>query len=155
MITTEIDEYVRAYTELNCLLEYLPKNYYSKIPPKFIELIKLKSNDKYKIVVNPEKNLNEHNISRKTKVLLAILKYNYWCTDNAECEKLKKIFSQNEINYQEKMKEKYNVDNIFKNTKSNIQNNEKEEVTLVEVKKEKWYQKFILFMKKILRRKKF
>lgn len=132
MITTEIDEYVRAYTELNCLLEYLPKNYYSKIPPKFIELIKSKSHDKYKIVVNPEKNLNEHNISRKTRVLLAILKYNYWCESDSDREELRNIFNENEKKYQEELREKYNPNNIFK--KNSTDEEDKQPKDLIEYK---------------------
>ena len=32
--------YIKAYTEVNCLLEYLPQSYINKLPKKLIELIK-------------------------------------------------------------------------------------------------------------------
>lgn len=91
-------EYIRAYTELNCLMNYLPKKYKDKIPKNFVEMIQEKSDNQYNIKIVPSKKLNEQNLSRKTRVLLAILKYNYWCESDSDREELRNIFNENEKN---------------------------------------------------------
>lgn len=45
--------------------------------------------------------------------MIAVLDLNYWCKDEEEKLKLKKKFGENELKYQEELKEKYNVDNLF------------------------------------------
>ena len=57
---------------------------------------------------------------------------NYWCENENEKNELKQIFKNNEDNYQNELREKYNPDNIFK---KHIQENiVKNEVSLVEYK---------------------
>ena len=139
MMTNNID-YIIAYTEVNCLLEYLPKSYIDKLPKKLIELIKMQSNEQYNINIDPNKSLLEQNFSKKTKDLISVMKYNYWSTEE-EKKQLKKIFYENEKKYQEELRKKYNMDDIFKrkdsinkdeNTTKNIDVNN----LPVEVKKE-------------------
>ena len=48
MIGTNVN-YIKAYTEVNCLLEYLPQSYIDKLPRKLIELIQKQSNEQYNI----------------------------------------------------------------------------------------------------------
>lgn len=150
---TGTNEYIRAFTELNCLLKYIPRKYLKKTPKKFIKLIKEKSDEQYNIKINTKKKLKDYNLSRRTEILLAILKYNYWCENEEEKDKLEQIFKNNELEYKKKMREKYNPDNIFKNTK-NIKTNDESNVALVIIKKEKWYQKITTFIKGIFKRDK-
>ena len=70
--------YIKAYTEVNCLLEYLPQSYIDKIPKKLIELIQNQSNEQYNINIDTNKSLLEQEFSQKTKDLIAVIKYNYW-----------------------------------------------------------------------------
>ena len=143
--------YVKAYTEVNCLLEHMPQSYIDKLPKKLIELIQKQSNEQYNINIDTNKSLIEQNFSKKTKDLIAILKYNYWSTDE-EKQQLKQIFYANENKYQEELREKYNPDNIFKN-------NKKEEIIIenvnlpIEIKKESILIRFINFIKNLISRK--
>ncbi len=50
-----------------------------------------------------------------------------------------------------KKKCEYNLDDIFKNKKENTQEIVKEEMSLVEVPKQRWYKKIISFLKNIFR----
>ena len=86
--------YIKAYTEVNCLLEYLPQSYIDKLPKKLIELIKEQSDKQYNINIDTNKSLLEQNFSKKTKDLIAVIKYNYWSTDE-EKQRLKNIFRKN------------------------------------------------------------
>lgn len=73
-----------------------------------------------------------------------------------EKQKLKKIYDKNENVYQIKLREKYNSDNLFKNQKEDLKNNEQEntdenihEISLVEYK-ENFFTKFKNFILKLL-----
>lgn len=106
-------EYTKAYTEVNCLLDFLPQSYIDRLPKKLIELIKRQSNEEYNIDIDTNKSLLAQNFSQKTKDLIAVIKYNYWSTDE-ERQKLKNKFYENEHNYQKELFEKYNPNDIFK-----------------------------------------
>lgn len=115
--------YTKAYTEVNCLLQYLPQSYLDKLPKKLMELIRDQSDAQYNIYIDTNKSLLEQNFSDKAIALIAVLKYNYWSTDE-EKQQLEKIFYENENTYQEELLEKYNPDNIFKKKKTeNIDTN--------------------------------
>ena len=47
--------------------------------------------------------------------IIDLLYLNYWCKDENEILEVKHILKNNEEKYQEKLREKYNPDNIFKN----------------------------------------
>lgn len=97
MMTGNNVSYIKAYTEVNCLLEYLPQSYIDKLPKKLIELIKEQSDKQYNINIDTNKSLLEQNFSKKTKNLIAVIKYNYWSTDE-EKQRLKNIFMKMKIN---------------------------------------------------------
>lgn len=127
--------YIKAYTEVNCLLEYLPQSYIDKLPKKLIELIKKQSDKQYYISIDTNKSLLEQDFSKKTKDLIAVIKYNYWSTDE-ERQQLKKIFYENENKYQKELLEKYNPNDIFKKkeSKTDITENIEANLQMVEYK---------------------
>lgn len=156
MMTNNID-YIIAYTEVNCLLEYLPKSYIDKLPKKLIELIKMQSNEQYNINIDPNKSLLEQNFSKKTKDLISVMKYNYWSTEE-EKKQLKKIFYENEKKYQEELRKKYNMDDIFKRKESiNKDENTTKNIDVnnlpVEVKKENIFKRGVNRIMKIFNKK--
>ena len=104
--------YTKAYTEVNCLLQYLPQSYLDKLPKKLMELIRDQSDTQYNIYIDTNKSLLEQNFSDKAIALIAVLKYNYWSTDE-EKQQLEKIFYENENTYQEELLEKYNPDIVI------------------------------------------
>lgn len=105
---------VKTLSEIHCLLNYFPKMYVDKIPPKLFNLINHFSNSKYFIDVDTEKPLEEQNISEETKNMLIVFKYNYWSNEEEKREIIKQL-NENEKKYQEELREKYNPDNLFKN----------------------------------------
>ena len=90
MIANDVS-YIKAYTEVNCLLKYLPQSYIDRIPEKLIKLIQNQSNEQYNINIDTNKSLLEQNFSKKAKDLIAVIKYNYWSTEE-ERQQLKQIF---------------------------------------------------------------
>lgn len=140
------DNYIKAYTEFNCLLEYLPKSYADKLPKKLIELIKTQSNEQNNINIDTSKSLLEQGFSKETKNLIAVIKYNYWSTDE-EKQQLKNIFYENENKYQKELLEKYNPNDVFKKKeiKTDITENIGNNLQMIECKKNI----FIIFLNKL------
>ena len=106
-------EYIQANTEIKCLLKYFPINYIKKLPTKLLEMIYKNSDDKYNIEVDLKKGLKNQNISKKAKDMLAVLTYNYWSNETEKKDIIERL-NENENTYQEKLREKYNPDSIFK-----------------------------------------
>ena len=152
-------EYVQAYTEVYCLLKYFPKKYINKLPNKLLTMLEEKSNERYNIIVDPTKDLESQNISKKTKNVLAVLKYNYW-SDDIEKEHLRKKFYENEKIYKEELYKKYNPDNLFADRKKslettenteNIESSEDENLALIK-HKESFFSKILNKIKQIFSR---
>lgn len=147
--------YIKAYTEVNCLLEYLPQSYIDKLPKKLIELIQNQSNEQYNINIDTNKSLLEQEFSQKTKDLIAVIKYNYWSTDE-EKQQLKQIFYENENRYQKELLEKYNPNDIFKKGESKTEILQQEVIennVQMVVYKESIFTRFFNKIKNLFRRK--
>lgn len=154
MIGTNVN-YIKAYTEVNCLLEYLPQSYIDKLPRKLIELIQKQSNEQYNIDIDTNKSLLEQNFSKKTKDLIAVIKYNYWSTEE-EKQQLKQTFYDNENKYQKELLEKYNPSDILKKKETRTEMPKEEVIentSQMVVYKENIFTKFLNKIRNIFRRK--
>ncbi len=140
-------KYANAYSEVLEILKYISIEDYNKIPKEKIELFKTNANYDYSFQYNPNKTLNEQNVSKIAKGIIAILFRDYWAT---EIQREKIISKQNydRQKIEEEKKKRYNVDTLFSNKKNIIINEEKEEKSLVEIKDKKWYKRLFLFFRK-------
>lgn len=141
-------EYANAYSEVLEILKYISKEDYEKIPNSKIELFETNHNKEYIFKYNPNKTLDEQNVSKTAKAIIAILFRDYWAT---EIQKEKIITKQNydRMQLEEKKKERYNSDNIFKNNKKKIILNGTEQepkLDLIEINNIKWYKKVWKFI---------
>jgi len=104
--------------EVFMILSYLDNELLNKIPNKFLKFLTDQAADSnHDFYINPNKDLNEQDISEESKDLLALIYYSYIANENQQKE-LSKIWNENEIKYQEELRQKYNLDNIF-NKKTN------------------------------------
>lgn len=126
------EETIQTYTEIGCLLKYFPNSFIEKLPNKLLEIISLRADRKYLIDVDTDKSINDQNISDKTKKILAVLTYNYWSSETEKRDIIEHL-NENEKEYQEKLIEKYNPDNIFKNKASKVETVENS-VAMIEYK---------------------
>lgn len=99
------------------------------------------------IKINPNIDLAEQNISRKANAILVSLFRDYFATAKQK-EILKNLLQQNQEKLEKEKYLKYNPDNIFNKSNSNI-NDSKDKVALVEIKNEVWYRKILNFFKRI------
>ncbi len=140
-------EYANAYSEVLEILNYVSKEDYNKIPESMIELFKKNNNKNYKFKYNSSKTLDEQNVSKKAKIIIAILFRDYWATEKQREKILAKERYDIQKIEQEKY-EKYNSENIFKNksdTDCKLVSSD-----LVIQGKESMYIKFISIIKQLL-----
>lgn len=144
-------EFAEATTEINKILSYLPTEYVEKIPIKLRKFLKDVESKEYIPNIDPYKQLDEQDIKPKTKTLLTIIYRSYWCNEQERAELDKKLI-ENDKKYEEKLREKYNPDDIFKKrdkTSTNVQ-----ETNLpMKIKKESFLKRLINYIKEILIRK--
>lgn len=126
-------------TELQ-LFERLPKEIQRYI-------INTKSND-HIFVFEKNMPIQFQTVNKNTMVVLSYL-YLKYINENSEVKrKLLDKYKNNEIQYQEELRKKYNPEDLFKNKKES----KPEETSLIEAKKEKWYEKMFSFLRKMFKK---
>jgi len=108
--------YANAYKEVIEILKHVSKEDYDKIPEEKINLFETNANKDYSFTYDINKTLDEQNVSKKAKTIIAILFRDYWATD-IQREKIKAKEQYDRRINEEKSRETYNPDNIFKKLK--------------------------------------
>lgn len=139
-------EYSEAAVEVLDILNHTNREDVARIPQSFIKFLTNISSKGYKVKFNHEQPINGFNLRKQTRELLGFIYITWWC-NKEEHEKYKNIIHENNIK-KEKIKEIYNVNDIFKNKKENqehriIQSENVMEKNIVEYKKENIFKKFI------------
>lgn len=117
-----------AYAEVLEILRYLPTEVYIKIPKEKIRFYEKNKDKSHKFCYDVNKSLDEQNISRKTKIIIISLFKDFFSTETQK-ENINKILINNEKIYQDKLRKRYNPDNIFKNEIKDNNNENKLEIT--------------------------
>lgn len=107
-------EYANAYSEVLEILRYIPKEDYDKIPKEKISLFETNSNKEYDFTYDMNKTLDEQNVSKKAKTIIAILFRDYWATDTQK-EKIKAKEKYDKQIKEQEIGKKYNNENIYNN----------------------------------------
>ena len=142
----------QAYTEIDNFIELLDEYNRNKVPKKLREFFKREKDNTYTKIIDPNIPIKEQNLKEETLALIAMLNLQYWCEDEEEKRRLKKIYSDNEIKHQQKLREKYNPDNIFNSRKTENIETVAEPVAMVEYK-ESFFSRIINKIKNIFIRK--
>ena len=89
-------------------------NLKARIPKKFISYFENNKSKDYNWKIDEAIPLEKQNLLPTTKEILTVLYKDYIC-DDIERVELEKTLSNNEIKYQDELREKYNPNNIFNN----------------------------------------
>ena len=138
-------EYGIAYKEVLEILKCIPIEDYNKIPKDKIELFETNANKDYIFNYDPNKTLNEQNVSKIAKGIIAILFRDYWATETQR-QKIINIQNYERRKLEEEKLKKYNPDNLFKNSSTENTSETIKEKALIETKKEKFYDKLLKFL---------
>ena len=103
----------QAYSEVDEFIELLDEYEKYQIPDKLREFFKKEKDHNYYKGINPNIPIKNQNLKEETLAIIALLNLQYWCDDEEEKERLKKVYAENEEKYFKYMREKYNPENIF------------------------------------------
>ena len=139
-------EYSEAAVEVLDILNHTNKEDVARIPQSFIKFLTNISSKSYKVKFNHEQPINGLNLKKQTRELLGFIYITWWC-DKEEREKYKKLIHESNIKNEE-IKEKYNVNDIFKNKKEKqehkiIQNENVMKTSIAEYKKENIFKRVL------------
>ena len=117
------ENYACAYKEVIEVLKYTKREDVNKIPKSRILLWRINMNKDYNFKIDTTKALEAQNLSKEAKAIIANIFKKYWATDYQK-ERIE-AKEKYDIEQMEKEKyQKYNPDDIFKNRKQNIQQEE-------------------------------
>ena len=103
----------KVNTEVLAVLMALGDKYISKIPTQVMQYITDNSDAEQMPYIDPNKRIEEQNISKDARAFLTMLKLKYWCKSEEEKENLLKLLDINEKKQQEEINKKYNPNNLF------------------------------------------
>lgn len=125
----------KAYTEVDNFIELLDEYHKNKIPKKLREFFKNEKEEKY--IKNIYRNIpiKEQNLLQETLSIIAFLNLQYWCDDEEERKRLRKIYTENEKTSMKQMRLKYDVNNIFRERRKEVIEEEtKDNVAMIRYK---------------------
>lgn len=138
-----------AYVEVLGILDLLDEEQKNRIPKKLKEFFENNKNQDYQVNIDSNIPLEEQNLLQETVDILAMLKMNYWCTNEKEKEGLLNLLNENEKKYQEELRKKYNPNNLFKDKESKRVIYTNEELSIVKYK-ESIFKRIKDWLKRIL-----
>lgn len=143
------EEYKEAFAEVEQILNLMPTNLSSKIPLGFKQIISSEKSKTYHPKIS--ESIEECQLKDDTIIILAIIYRDFLCSKEKR-EKLITRDSNKLLEFENKLREKYNPDDIFKNKVKIINEEQTEEKRLTVIQEEKWYQKIFNIVKKLFKR---
>jgi len=148
------DNYPKAYKEVIEILNFVSKESVDKIPQTMLDTFKAKMDENYDFKVDINKSFEDQELLDETKAIFANIFRDYWATPyQKERIEAKEKYDRQKLE-EEKLK-KYNPDDIFNKRKVNNDEEESQESITnnlpMKMKKEKFYEKLIKFIKKFLK----
>ena len=123
------DLYAKAYSEVLEILQYIPKNQLEKIPQKILNLFDTHRDKNWKFKYNPNKTLDEQNVSKYTKYIIAVLFREYWATPE---EKIKILQAKKDY---------------FKSINNKVKKDKITKLDIVKYQKENLFDKILKYFK--------
>lgn len=141
--------------ETEYILNKLEKPYKNKIPKEVWDFINDNKDKNYIYNYDDDKALIDNNIHIDTIAILTYINIKYLLNDEQKILINKELQNDNLI-FENKMREKYNPDNIFKKLKLETQNVENnvitEETTIIEYKEKNFIQKIFDKIRKLFKK---
>ena len=113
-------DYNKRLVEVDEILNYLSEEDYEKIPKDIIEVIKENKDTEYTWKYDTSKSLKEQDVSRDTIAFLAYLNMEYLLNEQQK-NLMQKIHEENEKKLELEKSEKYNPDDLFKNSQKFVE----------------------------------
>ncbi len=141
-----------AMSEVLHYLKGIRKVDIDKLPKKLLNFLEENASKDYKCNFDYNKPLVELDLLDETKGILGWICLNFWCETEEEKNQFKKILNENEIRYQNELREKYNPDNIFKNPVNSEHISVDNQKAIAEIKKETIFTKIKNWIRNIIKK---
>lgn len=129
-----------AYAEVDNFIECLDSYDKNKVPESIRKYFKKEKSKNYNKIIDVNKPIKDQNLKDETLAIISMLNLKYWCDDEEEKKRLMTIYSENEKKYQNELKEKYDIEKIFKE-RNNKKSENYQEKNVPEIKKESLWDK--------------
>lgn len=141
----------QAYSEIDEFLSLLTDEKREQIPVKLREFFKEEKDKNYTKGIKLDIPVKDQNFKEETLAIIALLNLEYWCQDEEEKEKLRKIYDNNEKIYKEMLQVEFKPDDVFKKKNVVIENENNEQVAPVSMVeyKESVFKKIINKIKQV------
>ena len=144
--------YEIAFAEVDEIFKIMPIDLLSKIPMNFRQMISENKANDYKIEIKEP--LEKEKLKQETIVILGLI-YRDFLASPEEREELQAKDTEELRKMEEELQQQYSVDNLFKNKKSNLTNENSAETTdLVVYKEQGFLQKIFALIKGLFSKKK-
>lgn len=144
------ENYPKAYTEVLEILKFMPQYDIEKIPREIIEMMKNKKDNTHQFSIRITDDFSKLNILDETEAIFINFYRDYWATP----EQRDKIIAKQNYDiqaFEDRKKEKYNADNLFKKTQTFKEINIDEKNNNLPIEhKEKFFIQFVNFIKRLL-----
>ena len=100
----------QSYSEVNKFLELIGEEISNKVPLKLREFFKQEMDQSYIPIIKFNIPIIYQGLKRKTIAIIVGLYLQYWYSDQIVKRQLLEIYSNNQKNYENELRERYNLD---------------------------------------------
>lgn len=147
--------YGKAFREFYEIIDYMSVEKTSKLPKNFMDYVISNVDWDHKFIYDTTKNLEDQNLQPETYTLLTMMYLKYFASEEEKIDVIKQM-KQNDIDDEKEKIERYKViqfNNTFNTTKNTSSVSSNSEKMIPVVFKEKWYQKILRNVKKLINKK--
>lgn len=106
-----------AYAEVDNFIECLNLYHKNKVPDDIRKYFKKEKSKNYDKMIDVNQPIKNQNLKDETLAIIAMLNLKYWCDDEEEKNRLINIYLENERKIHDELKEKYDIERVFKERK--------------------------------------
>ncbi len=119
-------EDIRAYAEVDYIINHMNEKYREKVPEKMLNFFHNYKDPNFVVKVDPYVPLQKQGLKRYTLEILALFHLKYWCEDEERKKELYGLMLKNQERLEEQMREKYSVDKLFDNANAKVVSSEED-----------------------------
>lgn len=120
-------EDIKAYAEVDYIINHMNEKYIKKIPEKIKNFFSEFKDPTYEVKINPYVPLENQGLKQFTLEIIALLHLRYWCEDEKRKQELYEMMIENKEKLENQIKERYDIDSIFDKQFSTLEDAEPEE----------------------------
>lgn len=113
-------EDIISYAEVDYIIHHMNERYIQKLPELLVRFFAELKDPEHKVNINPYVPLQSQGLRKYTLEIIALLHLKYWCEDDKRKQELYDLMLRNQNKLEEQMKEKFSMENLFKNPSAKV-----------------------------------